>query len=325
MRVSDTHSSLCHYTTAPGLEGIVREQQLRATNIGFLNDSEERIGYFKRRLPNLIKAPVHDAVNELLLTPAGAKVIVEEGGAEQIEAKLINFFCETFQNQHEQLDDPYVASFCVSDAQHPDDGLLSQWRGYGEDGGYAIVFNTRKIEDCIVQEQKFNYQGFFIADVEYADPSGCGAPRYTETVGFEDNIKESVRQFILTRDSGAFAPMYTAMSALPCVHKHRGFSEEGEVRIVAIPIHDELHAKSIVAGGDDRPRKPVQFRSHNGLLVPYLNLFGPGSGCEALPIEKVIVGPHPDALRRKKSVEMLLAAHAVEAIVIISAIPYIGR
>jgi hypothetical protein len=238
MLVSATYPSLCHYTTAAGLEGIIREQQLRATNIGFLNDSEERIGYFKRRLPRLLKEPVHDGVLGLWRTPKGKKAIVNAGGKEKAEEELVKHFCDEFQRHHEQLDEPYIASFCVSDTQHQNDGLLSQWRGYGEDGGYAITFNTRGIEELSEKEQKFYYQAFFLSDVEYGDPTGNGVPRFADTVRFEDDVKEAVRQFTMTQSREAFVPMYTAMAALPCLYKHHGFREEAEVRIVAVPIHD---------------------------------------------------------------------------------------
>lgn len=52
--VVEAHPQLYHYTTAAGLEGIVRTQQFRATNIYYRHDTEEYIGFFKRRLPCLL-------------------------------------------------------------------------------------------------------------------------------------------------------------------------------------------------------------------------------------------------------------------------------
>jgi hypothetical protein len=319
MPVSDSHQSLCHYTSAAGLEGIIREQKLRATNIGFLNDSEERTGYFKRRLPHVLLEPVRESMLELLKTPEGAAAIAEEGGRELAEEKLLKHLCEVFQQQHEELDEPFVTSFCVSDAQHPNDGLLSQWRGYGDNGAYAIVFNTRRIEDLMLAESQHCYQSLFLSDVEYADPSGRGEPRYPETKRYEADIKSAVKMYIATRASDSFEPMFTAMSALPCLFKHHGFREEGEVRIVAIPMHDQFYETE-----NTKPRKTISFRTNNGLLVPYLNLFD-GESKSKLPIERVIVGPSADSTRRKKSVEMLLKRYGVEASVVVSGIPYLGR
>ncbi len=33
------------------------------------------------------------------------------------------------------------------------DGLLSQWRGYGKDGGYALVFDSQKLEEALKDEK----------------------------------------------------------------------------------------------------------------------------------------------------------------------------
>jgi len=51
--------------------------------------------------------------------------------------------------------EPYVASFCSVDkrdsyiASH---GLLSQWRGYGTQGGYIITFDTAGLIQLLHEE-----------------------------------------------------------------------------------------------------------------------------------------------------------------------------
>jgi hypothetical protein len=53
----------------------------------------------------------------------------------------------------------YVTCFCgESDDEYVNqNGLLSQWRGYG-DGGFAIVFDTRGIEELLdIESRQFNY------------------------------------------------------------------------------------------------------------------------------------------------------------------------
>jgi len=44
-----------------------------------------------------------------------------------------------------------------------------------------------------------------------------------------------------------------------------------------------------------------------------------------LPIKSIIVGPHPDKIKRKKAVELLLGQHGISAEVMISEIPYLSR
>ncbi|MFO1205708.1 MAG: hypothetical protein U1E63_08295 [Burkholderiales bacterium] len=63
----EAHPYLYHYTTAEGLKGIVESQQLWATNIAYLNDAEEHIGFFDRRLTHLLDQPIRDAATETRL------------------------------------------------------------------------------------------------------------------------------------------------------------------------------------------------------------------------------------------------------------------
>lgn len=45
------------------------------------------------------------------------------------------------------MNEPYVLSFCASGSTRVSaHGLLSQWLGYGKDGGYSIAFDTAGLE-----------------------------------------------------------------------------------------------------------------------------------------------------------------------------------
>lgn len=325
--VSNTCSELYHYTTAAGLQGIVEHQQLWATNIAYLNDGEEHTGFFDRRLPFLLDAPVKAALNELALTENGKSVIAESGGIEEVRRAVMNDFSKRFRAQTLQFNNPFVASFCRPSLHDPDDGLLSQWRGYGVDGGYAIVFDTKGVERLSMEEAKtFNHQFFGLGDVHYYDNQVQEMPAYPEVLEYEKAVQDAVYKFMLTQDIDSFEPMFIPLTALSCHHKHRGFREEQEVRLVAIPIGDELYELAN-KDGDNRPRKDVHFRVQEGVLIPYIKLFGKELSGEAVnfPIKKIIVGPHPDRIKRQKAIEMLLRQTGMKAEVTISEIPYIGR
>jgi hypothetical protein len=48
-----------------------------------------------------------------------------------------------------------LTSFCgVANSVISESGLLSQWRGYGIDGGYAIVFDTKALKALVAQEKE---------------------------------------------------------------------------------------------------------------------------------------------------------------------------
>jgi hypothetical protein len=319
------HKELYHYTTAAGLEGIVKTQQLRATNISFLNDAEEHVGYFDRRLPLVIEKAARAAIKTVIDLPVGRARIKKLGGVEGAisEAKKLG---PNIRNTTLEFNSPYIVSFCPK-SKIPNNGLLSQWRGYGVDGSYAIVFDTGKLAELLHSEDSnFHYQMLYFGDVDYYDEDTPEKARHDETIEAEKRVEDSLRDFYLSGEQDAVEPLYKAVTLLSCSHKHEGFSEEKEVRIIAVPANDSVY-KAGQTQGDVRPQKQIQFTLKNGALVPHLMLFEPMADAEkiALPIKKVIVGPHPDKRNRQKSVNSLLKTHGIDAEVVVSEIPYIGR
>lgn len=76
-------------------------------------------------------------------------------------------FVRGFEEAQGRATDHYVVSFCkASDAWGSQHGLLSQWRGYGLDGGYAIVFDRERLGALLEQESKmYHEEGLFLGDV----------------------------------------------------------------------------------------------------------------------------------------------------------------
>ncbi|SRR5258708_3275247 len=108
--------TLYHYTTAEGLLGIFNSNRLWATQADYLNDSSE-LNYARDRIRILLANQTtkwsDPAITELLT----------------IAQRVIGSGPRTF----------HVACFCENG------DLLSQWRGYGNDGGYAIGFSVREL------------------------------------------------------------------------------------------------------------------------------------------------------------------------------------
>ena len=327
--VVETHQQLYHYTTAAGLQGIVESQQLWATNIAYLNDAEEHTGYFDRRLPHLLADTIRAAIAEVASTASGQRHIDSIGDIEKVVEDLKRIIPTSIRSVTLKHNNPYVTSFCRAlPRQHSDDGLLSQWRGYGLDGGYAIIFEANKLQQLLDEEKKnFHYQFGVWGDVEYYNQDASQKAAHPETLKQEAIIQEAIGKIILTQDFDAFdPPFYNAITALSCMHKYRRFEEEAEVRIVALPSNTELFELG-KNSGVMRQKKPVEFKMKNGILMPYIKLFGRQSnGNEAkLPISKVIVGPHPDKLKRQKAVKLMFERYGIEADVAVSDIPYLGR
>lgn len=305
-RVAQEHPELFHYTTAAGLYGIIQSQQLRATNIGYLNDAEEHIGFFSRRLLKLLDDPVRRAVAEMSKNAAGQRRLEEVGGPEAMVEGLKVDLRDTLSEVSLKLNSPYVTAFCSAKAHKAqDDGLLSQWRAYGVDGGYAIAFRTSDLEKMLEEEAKrFHYQFGLLGDVDYHEDDE-NASRYPETARWEAMAQTAVFDFLVTEKPESTEPLAESISALSCRYKHNGFREEAEVRIVTMPSNDDLYEMTH-SKGDKRPRKPILFAPRNGVLVPYVMLFGQSvdGRLEKLPVTKVIVGPHPDREKRRKAVQI---------------------
>jgi hypothetical protein len=66
-----------------------------------------------------------------------------------------SFLLDTLKKSANIISEPYLTSFCgVANSVISESGLLSQWRGYGIDGGYAIVFDTKALKALVAQEKE---------------------------------------------------------------------------------------------------------------------------------------------------------------------------
>lgn len=116
------------YTTAAGLLGILNSSTIWATDLRFLNDAQEAV--YAREL--FVEA-VRNTDNPALQPGHPLHQVAQEFGEEFAGYK------EIVAKELHSFDFPvYVTCFCESG------DLLSQWRAYGSDHGYAIeVDKTR--------------------------------------------------------------------------------------------------------------------------------------------------------------------------------------
>jgi hypothetical protein len=321
-KLSDEKSLLYHYTTSQGFLGIIESQQLHATSIAYLNDSEEHIGYLTRRLPLLITQWAGDAYRNMS-RPTTLSEDEITSAAQEFSQRMQTGILELTK----KMDDPYVVSFSAPPEYDPDDGQLSQWRAYGRDGGYALVFDTVALERLLTLENAaFHHQALLICDVDYHyDGSNQYSKPLAETVEDEQQVKDALMKLLHTAQHDSFEGGYQPLMQLSVRSKHRGFSEEKEVRIVALRSIPEVWREEKL-GGEPRSQRPMRFRSKGGTMIPYVELFGAAKlGDDArLPITKVIVGPHPDKTKRRDSAERFLRQRGIDIPVVESSIPFIG-
>jgi hypothetical protein len=320
--MSEVPGELMHYTNAGGLHGIISSKSLWASHTSFMNDAEEIVGFYSRVLPMILRQELEQLV------------IDSEDFAEAVNAErrrgidLIGNRVDTIVKGLEPLakaQDYYVVSFCTAtDEWISKNGLLSQWRGYGENGGYAIVFDTEKLESLLEAEGQIYYEEQLDrTDVEY-NLIQISDIKVKEVVEYLGKLKTSIHARLRgksTDDEDKDAAEILCKLSMLC--KHRGFKEEKEVRIV-VREPSPFNMGHDPQNQSGKPYRKVRSYIRNGVSVPCIHLFE-DQKLDALPIRRVIVGPHSDKVDRKRAVELLLHEHNVDAEVLTSETPYCGK
>jgi len=156
---------LHHYTDRRGLEGIWKTNSLWAMHFSNLSDSSEIV---------LLKEPLEEALathfEPLIIkrqreSPSVRRHVAKQGGLEVVALGLAHKFVEAgfvlaftggevspnafAGGKVSPIAKPFIFSFCSHANDHSyeqENGLLSQWRGYGR---YALVFDTRQLDDLL--------------------------------------------------------------------------------------------------------------------------------------------------------------------------------
>ena len=203
------------------------------------------------------------------------------------------------------LFEPYIASFCshIEDDEYVrENGLLSMWRGYGAEGGVALVFDTKALSEYLEREQEeFWYSFGTFGDVVYEGDQKSFDCEFSDFLDLVPGVLNAVlhpEQFDINENFlNHFLRSITRF-------KHRAFSEEREVRIVAIPWTQrsfESEAKTPTVNIAERKKKKLRWRTRDGEKIRYLSLFD-GESVSHLPIVKIIIGPHRDQQGRRKEI-----------------------
>lgn len=324
--VHEVHKHLYHYTNFDGLRGILESQTLWATHFKGLNDSSE-ILLLRPRLEDLLFENIREIIREDMKRgysrrkfweKHGGITSVSRRGAQKLTDDIYKI---TFLGAHDTVPiaTPYILSFCKHTGHNDytkNNGLLSQWRAYGENGGYALVFDTKRLSECLNVEGKYyNYVGGNFGDVVYDDESDKFLTEFADliislkewtpifTSGNEDPPTEDVLKFLLSAASR---------------FKHRGFKEESEVRFSVSPT-SEAFARTLKEKVPLK-LKPIQYREKDGRQVRYIALNDVPKK-KPLPIIRIIIGPQRDQKQRAKDVKKIIGKKNIQ--IICSETPYI--
>lgn len=324
-KTSEVYKKLYHYTTWEGLKGILQTQSLWATNYKFLNDYSE-IVLLRDKLVTLIYPIVLEGYKHLSKQkPLLKGKIQEQGGLDRVarhDAEVL------IDSQYSALgNEIYILSLCGEPEKRSiaDNGLLSQWRGYGTGGGAALVFDTEKLEEILSKEaMSYEYSAVLIADLIYSDDERRLKEELSDKI---EILADIAKQFFNHENLSKGKYIDASKGYIPFVscisrYKHFGFSEENEVRVVALPtlIDDEIIKLAKADGATLKPEKVRKFRSNNGQRIPYIELFDYAD--IKLPIEKIIIGPHNNKEAREVELCDILSKTNIE--IVCSEIPYAG-
>ena len=309
--------SIFHYTDARGLTGIITSGAIHASHYRYLNDATEG-GEIRKLLLPLLEEETATVTAKLVEAKLLSKEFYEQYGAQghRIQAEGLYRAIERTANN---VTPNFIASFCRHDegSEIFENGLLSQWRGYAFGGGFAIEFDEDAIDRLSGQEtRKYAYASFKTEDVQYDN--------FDRAVNLDDyrglagamiaRIFEGRDISHITGDKNIDEAMAKFVMAAPFL-KNAGFREEREYRLAMTTIRAEH-----IPSSEKRELKDIQYRDRNGLIVPYIELFPTLS--DDLPINSMVVGPHPNQELQADAVKMLLESNDIEAKVKRSSIPF---
>jgi hypothetical protein len=287
VRVSKPPTILHHYTTVEGIQGILRDGCLHASAAYYLNDSSE-IDYgcilfasvlkkwFDQNQEKLSKREVPIAIPEILWSTKQAF-----GSPESLQPVLFHV---------------YVTCFCE------DENLLSQWRAYGQSGGYSIGFRRPALEHGFGVHGGWHRVRLSRVVYDLEEQNLLLTRLMTDAIAtILDPHVEGLITGLEEKQRLAFVSMFrwfidTMALAEIARFKHPAFREEKEWRLVVRPLP---------GGTDAKKTGKLKFKPSRGMLTPYLEL-SPREDKSLLPIESVRYGPTLERRRAENVLNLFL-------------------
>ena len=284
-------SILYHYTSQEGLLGIIKNREVWATEIFYLNDTIEykyaidltsEIIKDRQKLcseePPAFFSPTTEPRNKSIVPYFPYRY-----DKEWIEYNMLNDF-----NRVMRLFEKYhVFVFSLSEKGN----LLSQWRGYCPHGGYSIGFNTSafgklmekkglRFVKCIYER---NDQVKMINNIidNYINHIRSKSSKLSDSNDMRVNLITEYLQRLIV-----IAPKL----------KSESFEEEKEWRIVSVNLKETDF---------------IKFREGKSTIIPYIKISIDDSG--HMPIEEVIISPTSHKQLSNNAVKFLLSCKDIKS------------
>ncbi len=328
MEIYQVYPQLFHYTGIGGLKGILESKCLHLTQYNFLNDSSEMIS-IRPKILEFSKRGMRRGYERMAQNRDARSEMENEGGIESVVAEHADRFVTQLYNvtMGDELPyrhfEPYISSFCGhEDPYEIENGSLSQWRGYGRNAGYALVFDNRCLRKAAAAEfKRYCYNRIDLCTVVYEGDAQGFDCAFSELIDRATRLSE---QAVLDSNSVKWEYLLDTLLNATSRYKNRGFAEEQEVRLVASPMSQRFIDRMIA---DENPKfkckhsgkdpKDLKFRDN---LAPYIEL---PFHDDYFPITKIIVGPHVDQENLRERLVRYLGPKNLEIIqVSCSQIPF---
>jgi hypothetical protein len=145
-RALDRSSCLYHYTSAEGLDGILSQRLLRATDTAFLNDWQEIIYAAKpliTRMSSLAESLSASAEDNRATIVASARDAIKR-------------FVHLDEDMPEPNPGQYIDGATYVACMSEEHDQLGQWRAYGQ-SGYSIGFRKEGLEQVSAELRQVSY------------------------------------------------------------------------------------------------------------------------------------------------------------------------
>ena len=312
--VSTKHPELFHYTSLQALEGILETNTLWATHAEHLNDSSE-MQLLWPKLASQCAAYLETAFEAGPGRDPEKREIAERlGGTTKISAQDGTTSMEIMKSlllgdeSRPGMGIPFVTSFTTHKKEDDrNNGMLSQWRGYGGGQNVAIVFDTARLEGLLHSEcERFVYLNGSVASAVYYKKELDLEARFPHLFAALETYSEHVVNGLNDEEEVLKNLGPLAQRLLPAVGrlKHPAFHEEKECRIIVGVCHEGHASKLSQFEGEQRPFKMIHHRSGSCGSIPYVRLFE--NLGEELPISRILVGPSRNQIANSEAVHGLL-------------------
>lgn len=247
---------LYYYTTAETMRYILKNGDIFATNINYLNDSEEYINGLKE---------LRNILCDKKLAPEYA-----DKAAERLKKD------DAYQSVLQESNHIYSISFSK------EKDLLSQWFMYSKESGVRLKLNMPKegLKNFKVHRKK----RVIDKEPDLEIDGECKAVHYFTRIGMEDDEYEEEAKEIVkviknyvdcNKLSDVDAYILPIWSRYAPYIKNYEFRQENEVRLIFRSLRP------------DGQTPYVQYRNAGGVLIPYLDIYLE----EGWPITEIMVGP----------------------------------